>query len=199
MINIHIQNVQPLTKRVSAVAKCSDYPCHVHVYRDVAGEFPCVPKGTKKVREEVAELDKFRSEVPEDLAWMLRAADVNYVLQGMKMIHEATRVYIFGTIQSHIKVQRGFAISPLAKVWHDFAEKEGKPTLFLDTDEGWFLAGKDTLHVAGTFPAFYGEKNWKDGDNIALLSSGAAHFDATCMKDMLLKESNYREVIASCY
>ena len=122
-INIHIQSIPQLTKRVAEVAKHSDYPCYVHVYRDVAGEFPWVPKGTKKVRDETAELDEFRSEVPEDLAWMLRAPDVNYVLQGIKMIREATRVYIFGTIQSHVKVQHGFAISPLAKVWYDFAQK----------------------------------------------------------------------------
>lgn len=196
MINVHIQSLPMLTKRVSAVAKCSDYSCHVHVYRDVAGEFPWVPKGTRKIREEKAELDKFRSEVPEDLAWMLRGTNAPYVLQGMKMIHEATRVYIFGNLQHNLKV---WEISPLARVWHDFAQKEKKPVLFLDTDEGWFMAGKEKLYIAGTLSAFYGEKNWQDGDNIALLSSGYAHFDAACMKDMLLKESNYREVIASCY
>lgn len=195
-INIHIQSIQTLTKRVAEVAKHSDYPCYVHVYRDVTGEFPWVPKGTKKVRDETAELDEFRSEVPEDLAWMLRASDVNYVLQGMKMIREATRVYIFGNLQHNLKV---WEISPLARVWYDFAQKEKKPVLFLDTDEGWFMAGKGKLYIAGTLSAFYGEKNWQDGDNIALLSSGYAHFDAACMKDMLLKESNYREVIASCY
>ena len=83
MINVHLQFIQPLTKRVSEVAKHSDYPCYVHVYKDVAGEFPWVSKGTKKIREETAELDKFRSEVPETLAWMLHGINAPYVLQGM--------------------------------------------------------------------------------------------------------------------
>ena len=91
--NIHLVKNE-VTERIAKIAINSDYPCFVHVYETKWGTVPYVPKGTKKRKDSLEELDVLRSEVPSNSEWVLNHPERHYVLQGMKIIKEASKVCI---------------------------------------------------------------------------------------------------------
>ena len=193
--NIHMP-MNGITKRIANIAKDSGYTCFVHVYLR-NGEFPYVPKGTRKFRDFDKDLDKFRTQIPSGSEWVLRHPDIKYVLQGMKMIHDAGRVYIFGKLKTDSTPKRNFIMEPLSKVCYDFAKKIGKETIFAENKEGWLFSDVDKFYMVKN-DVFYGEKHWKDRENIAFLSTDGFG-DFPVMRDMLLCSETYREVLAKHY
>ena len=143
--NIHMP-MNGITKRIANIAKDSGYTCFVHVYSH-NGEFPYVPKGTRKFRDFDKDLDKFRSQIPSGSEWVLQHPDIQYVLQGMRIIHDASRVYIFGKLKTDSAPKQNFIMESLAKVWYDFAKEIGKETIFAENEEGWLFSDVDKFYM----------------------------------------------------
>ena len=193
--NIHMP-MNGITKRIANIAKDSGYTCFVHVYSH-NGEFPYVPKGTRKFRDFDKDLDKFRSQIPSGSEWVLQHPDIQYVLQGMRIIHDASRVYIFGKLKTDSAPKRNFIMESLAKVWYNFAKEIGKETIFAENEEGWLFSDVDKFYMVKN-DVFYGEKYWEDRENIAFLSTDGFG-DFSIMRDMLLCSETYREVLTKHY
>ena len=176
--NIHLMK-NDTTERIAKIAINSDYPCFVHVYETKWGNIPYVPKGTKKRKDSLEELEALLSEVPSNSEWVLNHPERHYVLQGMKMIKNASKVCIFGKLQT-----KEFIMNPVAKAWYTFAKENKKDVIFVENDEGWIFSDVEKFHMVRGSIVFYGEKHWKEGENIAMLSTdGLGDFSA--MRDML--------------